>query len=812
MDAKSDFKVVIGGGSITGLTVANMLQLYDIDFVVLESYPDIAPQVGASIGILPHGNRILDQLGLYQKVLDLCPPLDSFHFRDETGNIICEFRGMDQSMRERHGYPIAFLDRQMVLQVLYDNIRDKTKILTKKHVQKVDMTDDGVVVKTSDGSSYKGDILIGADGIHSSVRGEMWRIANEISPGWIPSDEPVSVPCDYGCVFGISNNCKGIEPGASNSVFKKHESYIVNGGPEGRVYWFYFFKLARRAYGDDIPTYTKQDEEKLLAQRENDNITPNLKFKELIDRRVTTALVPLQEYVFRQWYFKRIITIGDAAHKFHPIGGHGGNACFESAAVLVNALRKVLAKSRGGKPTLEQIEHVFATTQKVRQERATTLKEHSHEQQRTESIDTPFHQLAAFYLLPMTDKEDVTFNFSRNMPLAEKLDNPKLSPVSRLVPYKDELLSSPQPRGVKKWYFMGFYLLIAAIVYYGMWVWSAHYGLGDHLEAVLKTGGFTFDPAFTLKRKYIGIKPIDDYLVFLAAVFMPGLNNWDQDFRVLQLYFLGMLIQPIAVWTVEAYRKRNMLTPVSLITIWFTLFQSAGIGIYMPIYYAVYTYISEAETYWWPLNREVQIQFASSLLPAVLIGYTLPTILMFIPWNSPNTVQNLESLWQVSPMLVPLMCGILGHLYTRRHSLVQTPKKANQLFPDVPHLNMVYVVTGVLGLVLHVYCVAKITLSPNISLASVFWPDFTGQSKSFGQGLIALFLADFWGFHIATYAWLCMAVWDLKRMGRTAVNVGNASTIIALSSLIIGPGATMSAVWYWRENALARTCFTQGLN
>lgn len=86
----------------------------------------------------------------------------------------------------------------MVLKVLYDNIRDKTKILTKKHVQKVDMTDDGVVVKTSDGSSYKGDILIGADGIHSSVRGEMWRIANEISPGWIPSDEPF-------CEFNISN-------------------------------------------------------------------------------------------------------------------------------------------------------------------------------------------------------------------------------------------------------------------------------------------------------------------------------------------------------------------------------------------------------------------------------------------------------------------------------------------------------------------------------------------------------------------------------------------------------------------------------
>jgi 2-polyprenyl-6-methoxyphenol hydroxylase-like FAD-dependent oxidoreductase len=101
MGGKNKFKVVIGGGSITGLTLANMLQLYDIDYVVLEGYGDIAPQVGASIGMLPHGNRILDQLGLYQKILELCPPLDSFHFRDDTGKVICEFRGMNHSMHER---------------------------------------------------------------------------------------------------------------------------------------------------------------------------------------------------------------------------------------------------------------------------------------------------------------------------------------------------------------------------------------------------------------------------------------------------------------------------------------------------------------------------------------------------------------------------------------------------------------------------------------------------------------------------------------------------------------------------------------
>lgn len=250
--------------------------------------------------------------------------------------------------------------------------------------------------------------------------------------------------------------------------------------------------------------------------------------------------------------------------QFHPIAGHGGNACIESAATLVNALRRSLAKSKDHKPTLEQIEDVFSETQRIRQARTGSLKEHSHEQQRTELLDTPLHEVVAFHLLPRTDSEDITFNFSRNMPLAEKLDNPKLISVPRLVPYKDELMGSPAPRGMKKWYFISFYLAIAALVHYGMWVWSAHYELGGHLESILTTGTFSYDSEFPLKRKYLGIPFIDDYLVFLAAAYMPGLNNWDPHFRLLQMYFLGMLVSPIAVWSVEAFRKRNMLTPVSL--------------------------------------------------------------------------------------------------------------------------------------------------------------------------------------------------------------------------------------------------------
>lgn len=53
MTAKPPFKVIIVGGSIAGLTLAHCLSKAGIDYIVLEKRKHIAPQEGASIGILP---------------------------------------------------------------------------------------------------------------------------------------------------------------------------------------------------------------------------------------------------------------------------------------------------------------------------------------------------------------------------------------------------------------------------------------------------------------------------------------------------------------------------------------------------------------------------------------------------------------------------------------------------------------------------------------------------------------------------------------------------------------------------------------
>lgn len=65
------FTVLIVGGSVSGLSLASMLEKFDINYILLEGHATIAPQLGASLGLLPSGLRILDQLGCYDKIREL---------------------------------------------------------------------------------------------------------------------------------------------------------------------------------------------------------------------------------------------------------------------------------------------------------------------------------------------------------------------------------------------------------------------------------------------------------------------------------------------------------------------------------------------------------------------------------------------------------------------------------------------------------------------------------------------------------------------------------------------------------------------
>jgi 2-polyprenyl-6-methoxyphenol hydroxylase-like FAD-dependent oxidoreductase len=242
---KSSFRVVIVGGGIAGLTLANTLQNADIDFVLLESRSMIDPQVGASIGVLPNGSRILDQVGCYDDIIGLTEPILRTISHKEDGSLIGEptdtpILGAKRSVlivQERNpiltikadtkfssAYSAAFLDRKLVLGILAKHIIDKSKILLNKRVVKVEHSPEKASVVCEDGSTVEGDIIVGADGTYSTVRREMWRhsdIAGEEAKferdkkSEFPSREAKAerlmtnislvMMAEYKCLFGISN-------------------------------------------------------------------------------------------------------------------------------------------------------------------------------------------------------------------------------------------------------------------------------------------------------------------------------------------------------------------------------------------------------------------------------------------------------------------------------------------------------------------------------------------------------------------------------------------------------------------------------
>ncbi|KAI8290105.1 hypothetical protein K4K60_006852 [Colletotrichum sp. SAR11_57] len=362
-------KIIIVGGSVAGLSLANMLEKFDIDYTILEAYSQIAPQIGASIGLLPNGLRILDQLGCYERLREAAG--NYYHrvvFRDAKGKPISSNPGptISERMEKHAGYASLWVDRQMLLQILYDNLKQKDKVLTNKRVVHVETSSTGVVVKTEDGSTYAGDILVGGDGVHSKVRQEMWRIASVSDPTAFP--------------------------------------------PEER--------------------------------------SKDMTFGDLYDNRIKSTLVPLEEHVFRRWHFQRILIIGDAATKVHPIAAQGGNGAIEAAANLVNALTRTEIPS-SPKLQLEFIEKALGEVCAIRYERASSMMKKGRRDGSFLCQQPPFSGILIHYVLPWLG-DDLFFKEVLKQSLAgpriEKLPAPE-RPHTK--PYNDEL---PQASAGSSWF------------------------------------------------------------------------------------------------------------------------------------------------------------------------------------------------------------------------------------------------------------------------------------------------------------------------------------------------------------------------
>ncbi|KXJ85937.1 hypothetical protein Micbo1qcDRAFT_237203 [Microdochium bolleyi] len=354
------FKVAIVGGGMTGLTAALHLDRLGIDFVLLETYPDITPEIGASLALYPNFQRVLDQLGVLDDVGAASTELCRLSCRDLEGNLMFRHSVGDKIRAAAAGYGIATFTRSQLLRILYQNLSEggKRKILTGKKVSQIEPLagDDGVRVHVGGevAESFDVDVVVGADGINSVVRAEMWRLADESDPKIFEGDHGEDLETEFACVFGLSHKTGDLEKDTAYQVSMQDMTIGVFGGANGEACWFIFFKVPLTKGRANIPRWKAVDDPKgaeICEKLSRARLTDTTTFGDVYANchRITTQACP--NHCLRRWNYGRVICLGDAVAKTNPILAQGGAQGAELVLMLVDRLYAALERQKEKKKT-----------------------------------------------------------------------------------------------------------------------------------------------------------------------------------------------------------------------------------------------------------------------------------------------------------------------------------------------------------------------------------------------------------------------------------------------------------------------------
>lgn len=173
-----------------------------------------------------------------------------------------------------------------------------------------------VVVKTTAGNEYTASLVVGADGVHSTVRSEMWRHIKEARPGTTTDDETIlALKLEFGCIYGISTQVPEVESGVWYNFMDKQLTLHYIGGKGRRVFWFLILK--RRIDGETTAMWNLPAGEtrRICESLQHKRLSPALTFGDIWSRRGIFKMTPLEEGWFKTWHFDRLVIMGDAIRK-----------------------------------------------------------------------------------------------------------------------------------------------------------------------------------------------------------------------------------------------------------------------------------------------------------------------------------------------------------------------------------------------------------------------------------------------------------------------------------------------------------------
>jgi 2-polyprenyl-6-methoxyphenol hydroxylase-like FAD-dependent oxidoreductase len=305
-------RIAIIGGGIGGLTTALALRQFGFEPKVFEQAPELL-EVGAAIAMWPNAVRVLSKVGIGEKVLEHAGVIDQIRWQDHRGKLCNQIQ---LPIAEVPAVALHRADLQTVLleALPRDSIHLNRDFTTFEHDQ------DSLRLNFTSHAAEYCDALIGADGLHSQVRDQLFGAGEPSYRG-------------YFVWRGVTDcNPKNLDHAAAIEIHGRGQRFGIGPVGYGRIGWW------ASANEQLASTPDPETEQQTLLRLFDDWCEP---VSELI---AETELI-IRNKVFdrpatRSWGLGPITLLGDAIHPTTPNLGQGGCMAVEDAAVLASCLAR----------------------------------------------------------------------------------------------------------------------------------------------------------------------------------------------------------------------------------------------------------------------------------------------------------------------------------------------------------------------------------------------------------------------------------------------------------------------------------------
>lgn len=329
-------KILIAGGSIGGLTAALCLHKAGFAVQIFEAVQEIKP-LGVGINLLPHSVRVLTNLGLEKNLGKNAVETTELVYFNKFGQ---KFWHEPRGRFAGYKWPQFSLHRGELQLLLLDVVKKRIgeeAVFTGHQLQSFEDKETEVTAHfhksdTGEMISITGDVLIGADGINSVVRKQLYPTEGppKYSGNVLYRGTTMMDPFLTGSSMAMIGHLKQkmvVYP--IRRALNKEGFQLIN--------W-----VANLREGDDVQFTVRDwnrraDKERLLQKY------ASWKFDWLNVPRLIAGAEAIYEFPMsdrdplERWSFGRVTLLGDAAHPMYPIGSNGASQAILDADALVEA-------------------------------------------------------------------------------------------------------------------------------------------------------------------------------------------------------------------------------------------------------------------------------------------------------------------------------------------------------------------------------------------------------------------------------------------------------------------------------------------